>query len=75
MVKRSKKKIIQLHAEHMFGSFMKRVFMILGVNRNVKDNYIVRLLAGFEEEAEPGQDTQVDDIKNRIKEQLTPNGG
>lgn len=69
---KQQKKIIDLHADNLFNAFMKRVFMILGTNRNVPKNYLVRLMAGFEEDDPTEQEAEIDNLKKRVKDQLTP---
>lgn len=70
---KQQQQIIQLHSENLFSSFMKRVFMILGVNRNVKDNYLLRLMAGFEEtEDQNNTGEDIETLGTRIKEQIKP---
>lgn len=61
---------IEEHRKGLLNSFMRRIRMILGTNRNVKKNPILRLLSGYEEE-EKEEETKRPSIIE-IPEQLKP---
>lgn len=52
--------LIEKYAEALFDSFMTRVYMVVIMNRNVKDNHLIRLLleAGETKEEEAEEETE-----------------
>lgn len=66
------KEAIRQHSENLFSVFMVRVQMTVILNRNVKDNHMLRMMLGASDEPEEGtteKDT-AEGLVNKIKEKL-----
>lgn len=63
-------KKIDEYLETVFDTFMKRIFMVAILNRNVKDNYIIEYMTNYKPEGtetEEQQQTIIQKIKDKIK--------
>lgn len=56
-----------------FNAFMTKNTMIAVLNRNIKNNYLIRLMTGLnEEENEEEEDDKSDEIIKKLKAQIKP---
>lgn len=64
---------IKKASERTFEAFMIKNIMIALLNRNVKNNHLVRLMTGLQDEEDEEEGKREKEIINKIKEQIKPN--
>lgn len=64
------KEYIEEISQATFDAFMTRIYMTVILNRNVKDNHILKILAGLKEEEE--ENTEIENMKAKISELIKP---
>lgn len=62
----TEKAYIRKIGEKIFDNFMTRIYMTAILNRNVKDNHLIRILAGYQEQEE-GEGIENEQKKEEIK--------
>jgi len=72
---KKEKEIMNERQKRIFDAFMTKVFMTTILNRNTKDNYLIRIMAGLGEEEvekekeEENEKTIIEKLTNKLKKE------